>query len=232
MAYEEQWSVLRLGSLVMPGVWTVEGDTERALDIKKRKGDDGAKITDNGVINAEITLVGRIALEVRATARPFDNNDARAMRRGEPIEISDLRDLISDIHPRLNRKAPNENRPDRAQEVYHPALDLMGVTAVYIRSIDFPTMDESGIVWLRIRAVEWIPESKERRKATQAPAHATAAAQRRANAEVTKGRVYNTVFIGPNGQVTEVERVDTGFRPPSDFVDELSVNDGPGFRTF
>jgi hypothetical protein len=226
MAYEDGWDLLRLGGEVLPGVWSVEGSCERRLDVKARKGDDGALITDQGAENASIRFVGMIAIDAPKVTPggTFTLTDARAQVVARvqqvPLSIAAIRQLITRIYPRLSAGGKNE-RQHRATEVDHPALQLMGIRSVYIRGVGFPTL-ERGIITLVLSATEWIPQSRPVPKKVRAPPATDIG--KLDGGGMTLGDVNRwargSVYTNDYGVV----RRGSGYPPPSE-SDEAEVNE-------
>jgi hypothetical protein len=174
---QTDWGNLTLGSGQLPGKWEVEGEAARSIDIKKGKGVDGARVRDHGYTNAEITLVGRIA-----TKEDFDK----------------LKAALKQIHPRRKGAARDP------LTVVHPALDTLGVNAVYVTAIDAPKLGQDGIVETRIKCLEWLPQPKPTKKHQQKPLGPGF------TNEAFKGR--GDIIVLDNGQ----EKLDLGIPPPRD----------------
>lgn len=126
------WDNITIGSAVLPGVWEVEGAAERRVEVKPRKGQDGATIKDQGYENAKITLIGRI------------NTQA---------QYDELQIALKQIHPRRKGAARDP------LTIIHPAVTSLGVEAVYVTSIAAPTLD-NGICTQRIEVLEFTPQPK------------------------------------------------------------------------
>jgi hypothetical protein len=176
---QTDWGNLQLGSNSLPGKWEVEGEAARRVDVKERKDQDGAVIKDQGYSNAEITLVGRVATQ---------------------DEFSKLQKALKEIHPRRKGAARDP------LAVVHPALDTLGITAVYVLAIEAPRLGDDGIVELRIRCLEWTPQPKATAKRKQ-KAIAMGSGY---TTEAFKGR--GTILTDANGN----EKIDLGLPPPRD----------------
>ncbi len=175
---EAEWGACTLGSARLPGSWEVDAEAARDIDIKTQKDRDGAIIKDKGYKNADITLVGTIA----------NKDDWNALGKA-----------LKEIHPR--RKGADR----QPLAVVHPALNVLGITTVYVVSISAPQLSSSELATVRIRCLEWIPQPKPVAKSKPKP---ISAEQRAANASVTKGRE----LLLENGQT----KVDLGVPPPRD----------------
>lgn len=155
----DTWDSLRLGPHTFPGVWRVRGASERALDVKTRKGADGAKIKDQGVRNAPLTLDGTIANQADWEA----------------------------VLPMID--AINPGKPGKALDpfqIVHPQAAFLNVSAVLIHKVHTPEWDGNGAMRLQIEVLEWRPEPK---KVPKKVPRVTPASQAAANASVTVGRV-------------------------------------------
>jgi len=187
---QTDWGNLTLGSAPLPGKWEVEGEVSRKVDVKERKDQDGAVIKDQGYSNAEITLVGRVFTE---------------------DQFQKLQQALKEIHPRRKGAARDP------LVVVHPALDALGINAVYVIAIEAPRLGADDIVETRIRCLEWIPKPKNTKKKKATPrgwgdwvptTERGHILQRQANASATRGQVITL----PNGQ----EKLDLGIAPPRD----------------
>jgi hypothetical protein len=174
---QTDWGNLTLGSSQLPGKWEVEGEAARKVDVKERKDQDGAVIKDQGYSNAEITLVGRVA-----SKDDFDK----------------LQKALKEVHPRRKGAARDP------LTVVHPALDTLGVNAVYVIAIEAPKLGDDGIVEVRIKCLEWLPQPKATKKRKQKPIGPGF------TNEAFKGR--GDVIVLDNGQ----EKLDLGIPPPRD----------------
>lgn len=165
--YEADWDQLRLGATILPGVWRIEGSAERRIEVKPRKGQDGAVIKDQGYENARLTLVGQLV---------------------HKAEYDALQVALKDIHPR--RKGAERD----ALLIVHPVTTLLGVDSVYITALNAVEID-NGILTQRIEVIEFVPQPKARPKKKLAAAANTRfgdAAQRAANASVLSGQIYTS----------------------------------------
>ena len=96
------WDQLSFGGKVLPGVWDIDGSAERRVDVKTRKGQDGAIIKDEGYQNASVTLTGRFA----------SKSDWDAMQ--EHLKV---------LHPRRKGAARDP------LVLVHPAAAALGISA-------------------------------------------------------------------------------------------------------
>lgn len=156
------WDQLTLGSTVLPGVWDIEGDASRRIDVKTRKGQDGAIIKDEGYQNAPITLVGQFSSQEHWAA---------------------MQKALKEIHPRRKGAARDP------LALVHPAAAALGIDAVYVVSVGTPKRIGLGIVELRIECIEWIPKPKAVPKRIQAVAPPTFATFAQVRQQV-RGSVY------------------------------------------
>ncbi len=139
------WDMLALGEHVLPGSWTVDATCERELDVKKSKGKDGGRVKDCGYKAGEITFVGKLG--------------------GRDLEVTreqwrEMQRVLEALHPR------KKGGPRNPLAASHPALAVMGITTVYIKSIRAPEISD-GIMTLRIDAMEWVPEPKKAKPKTE-----------------------------------------------------------------
>jgi hypothetical protein len=130
------WDTLKLGDIVMPGIWRVECDCERNMDKKKPKGADCARLADHGYEPAELTLHGEII----------------GVEQWKALQAA-----VPKLHP---RQKGGPRSPVRAE---HPALALMGVHTIYIRAFRAPQI-KGGKLDFSIRALEWVAEPKKKKE--------------------------------------------------------------------
>jgi hypothetical protein len=182
------WDQITIGSTTFPGVWTIEGGVSRRLDVKTRKGQDGATIKDEGYENALITLTGRFESEL----------DWEAILKG-----------IKELHPR-KKGAARDPLP-----IIHPSIASLGIEAVYVVSIKFPTID-GGILTQVIEVLEYTPQPKpvpKRKQFVAGPLGVGLGAVSR--------QLRGTVYGGPSG----IEHVYTGYEPPATDVQWAAITD-------
>lgn len=137
----DAWDQLVLGNFAMPGIWTVDGDVGRDIDVKKTKGKDGARFKDNGYQPGELMLIGQMA-------------------SAEDWQV--MIDALKDIHP---RKKGAKTEPLACE---HPQLAYLGVTNVYVRRVFTPRVID-GILECRIAVLEWVPKPKVKKKSDDRP---------------------------------------------------------------
>lgn len=171
-----EWSKLTLGSTTLPGAWRVEASAKRNMDMKTSKSRDGAVLNDTGYENAGVTLIGTFTTKK---------------------DWAELALALKEIHP---RKRGKERHP---LAVVHPALNILGITTVWVTEINAPQLGDDGVMEITITCLEWIPEPKVLKKAAPKP---ISIEQRAANRAVTRGRK----LIDANGN----EYVDLGIPPP------------------
>ena len=147
---ESQWNGLVLGRNAFPGVWSVEGVSERDLEVKPRKGADLARVRDRGYKNTPLMLAGTIA-------------------NSEEWEI--MQPIIREIHPRKKGKDRN------ALQIVHPGAAYLGVDYVYVQRVHAPRAMPNGIIELRIEVLEWSNTPKKLKKRKGNPERANQAAR-------------------------------------------------------
>jgi hypothetical protein len=130
------WDKLTIGSTILPGIWSVDGEATRRVELKPRKGEDGAVIKDQGYENAKITLTGRMMTQP---------------------EYEELQVALKEIHPRRKGAARDP------LTIIHPAITSLGVEAVYVTSIKTPTLD-NGICTQVIEVIEFTAQPKAAKK--------------------------------------------------------------------
>jgi len=142
------WDTLIIGGEVWPGVPTVTVEATRAVDLQKKKGDDGANLVDQGYEPAKVTLTLRLWMQ---------------------DQWDELQRLLPTVHPR--RKGGIRTPVD----IVHPATQLVGVRQIYITKIGSPTADK-GVLTIVLDAVEWFPQPKPAKAKTKKSKAATGGA--------------------------------------------------------
>lgn len=190
------WDEVWLAGAKMPGIATVEGDgIRRKLDIKSQKGSAGATITDNGDEPGR----GKIQIEIWTEAQWME-----------------LQQYLPTLSPRKRGGTKS------VTDVYHPLLELLGISRIYITDVVIPKHDKrQGRLKVVFSFLEWFPAPKPqpppKTKGTggsgawKAAQEAKAAQQARDERAVVEGRGRREDFFddGPTG--------DDGDYEPSDF---------------
>lgn len=135
------WERLTLGPYEMPGTWVVGGDVDRRIDVKKSKGNDGARFRDQGYIPGQITLSGRLL---------------------GPTEWNAMVKIAKILTPRKR----GVNLEPLAVE--HPAFTFLGITNVIVKRVGAPVLDGS-LIRCRIVVIEWTPRPKKKPPPKDAP---------------------------------------------------------------
>lgn len=128
------WDRLTLGPYELPGTWVVGGDVDRRIDIKKSKGNDGARFRDQGYIPGQITLSGKL----------LGATEWNAM-----VKIAKI----------LTPRKRGVNLDPLAVE--HPAFTFLGITNVIVKRVSAPVLDGS-LIRCRIVVIEWTPRPKKK----------------------------------------------------------------------
>jgi hypothetical protein len=136
------WDTLTLGPHQMPGIWTVDGPIKRAIDVKKSKGQDGARLKDEGQEPGGFDIVGKLV-----SKEDWDK----------------LQVIMPDLHP---KKLGGERE---ATAIDHPATSLIGIEFIYINEIYTPTID-NGILMVRMHAFQWTKTPPVKKKQKNQPA--------------------------------------------------------------
>jgi hypothetical protein len=128
------WDRVKLGGKLMPGVATVEVDSELAkLDIKKAKGQQKAKQTNEGPDNAKVS----ISLQL------------------EPDEdLVLLKDILPILRPSVGRK------PSEPQAIEHPNCEAAGVGAVVIERVKWAHPDPVRGWLISLSCTEFVAQPK------------------------------------------------------------------------
>jgi len=124
-----------------PGIVTVTGQgPKRKLDLKKPKGSDKARLTDEGYQNAK--LKAELSL-------------------WEQAHWDSLQELLPIIHP---RRKGGDRQP---LQIIHPAANLYGIDNVYVTSLPIISLDRrTQIGTFAIELIEWVPAPKPVKRAS------------------------------------------------------------------
>lgn len=130
---EHGWNFVWLGDALLPGVATVTCKKERSVDVKKRKGDDGAELEDTGYEPAQVTIKLKIT-----------NADEWA--------------AWQEVRPKFDPQKAGGLRQPLA--ILHPEPNAMDVNEVYVTSIegDPPTARSGKLI--TIECLQWFPAPK------------------------------------------------------------------------
>ena len=140
-ATARMWDELWLGGALVPGVATVSGKgIERKIDTKNPKGASGASIKDEG---DELTEF-----------------DIAIMQWSDAQRDAFVADFLPFITPR------RKGGPKTPIETYHPVLELVGVTRIYVKGIPIPEHDKrKGTITWTLKCIEWVPAPVPQKKA-------------------------------------------------------------------
>lgn len=134
----KSWDTLLLGGAELPGVVDIDGSKGRKVDVKTRKGSDGATLTDNGYDPAKVTIKLRI---------------------WTPEQWR----LWQIIFPLIDPKRLGSVRVPF--DVQHPSLAAIGIRSVYVTTVAVPKL-QGGVLNVTLNAVEWFPEPKKAKAGT------------------------------------------------------------------
>lgn len=127
------WDIATIAGRPVKGTAIITGGAERALEIKKGRGNDGATMTDAGYQPADVSVT------IRGTTLD---------------DFEFVKSLIADIHP---RKKGGARSP---VTIEHPAANMLGIRRLYVKRVEFPTLD-NGVMTFTFHCVEWFPEPKK-----------------------------------------------------------------------
>ena len=127
--YARLWQTLYIAGEAWPGVTRIKGaGGKRNIEEKQASGDDGATITDKGRARPKFTIETTIW-----TSRQW-------------YEVQRLLPLIE----------PNKDGGPRSPlGVYHPALELFGITQIYIDTITLGDLTAEGTMTITMNAGKW-----------------------------------------------------------------------------
>lgn len=131
----DPWDVLALGDGVLPGVWSVVPVSTVNIDVKIRRGADGARIRDRGVDLVRLRIEG----QVLATDPEW------------PAFEKALKSLV-----------PRRGAKRGAMSISHPVTEIYRVSAVVIEAIEGPEIRD-GIGVVSIDALEWVAKPKTKK---------------------------------------------------------------------
>jgi hypothetical protein len=123
--------------LVCDRVTVDDGEIQRSIDVKPRKGEDGADYTDNGIQPATFTL----------TVEWFT---AQSAAEGEA--------LIEKLFPRTKGSVA------QPITITHPKPNEAGIERVLVKGIGLPRLSPGGIRSRRISLVEYTPAAPKKAK--------------------------------------------------------------------
>ena len=130
-----EWDRLVIGDNVMPGVASVDGDKDAKIDLKVTQGTDGANATHLGMANAPISV---------------------RLKMWTVQQLEDYRRILPHLVARTGKA-----RPDPVS-VYHPALAMMGICSLFVKSVGLPRVTSpGGPVEVMIRFLEYLPPNKK-----------------------------------------------------------------------
>ncbi|MGW8285750.1 MAG: hypothetical protein ACWGPR_08530 [Candidatus Deferrimicrobiaceae bacterium] len=134
----QSWDTLGLGDSVLPGVWEVQATASTNLDVKAKRGADGASIRDRGVDPVRFRMEG----QVLATDGQW------------PALVT----LMATIQPTRGKGLG-------PLPISHPVAQLYKVSQIVIEVVEGPEI-RNGIGIFHIDALEWIPKPKKKRAPT------------------------------------------------------------------
>jgi len=131
------WDVVFLAGEQLPGLCVVTGRQGKRFDVKKTKGSSFATLTHQGQDPAEVKVVERI----------WTRQQLHALWRIMPIlQLSSTSLADGSI---------------QAMEIRHPAVDLMGISAVVLRTVDLPHASaQKGVFEVTYDLLEYRPMRK------------------------------------------------------------------------
>jgi hypothetical protein len=137
---EVAWDMVGLGGDYLPGQWGVEGlEPGVDIDMKKAKGADLPKSTDNGITFREFQLVGKLKA---ADWEPF-----------------------CAVFPNFNPRRPGRER--QPLPITHPATALAGIKNVRVLRVKLGRPTAKSGLDIEITVVEWSDAPKATKKANK-----------------------------------------------------------------
>lgn len=137
---DEDWEILHLGGIRMPGVARVEVDMPTGVDIQKARGKKKARLVDRGVEPAKLS----IELELM------------------PDELDELAECLNTLRPRARSAG------QKYLTIYHPAAGFFGINQVMIGDMGAPHPVPGGTFLFRFEAIEHVAEPAKVKKAKPA----------------------------------------------------------------
>jgi len=126
------WDEMNLGGILWPGVWAIEPDKKRALDVIKVRKQDGALIRDDGYAGVTFKASGR-------------------------IWTADQWSLMQEILPDFDPQQQGGTRSPLA--LYCPAAAFFSVNQVYIERIGL-RKPGGGIIPIEMDLLQWFSAPK------------------------------------------------------------------------
>lgn len=137
----EDWDILRLGSVRIPGVAKVKGKLGSGLDVKKPKGGRCATIKDDGDPPGE--------LEVELD-----------MSHQDVVEFAEIVPIL---------RATTKNGARDPLKVEHPEAYLWGISNVTVGDIDSDHPETGGRKKISMKLIEWAPAPTPVKASKKAP---------------------------------------------------------------
>lgn len=126
----DPWSVAYLAGNRLPGRATVEGSTQRKIDVKNGPGLDGATMTHQGYEPAEVTITLLMWTEQ---------------------QWADFERIIPQLQPKPGKP------PAFPMGLEHPAAAVMGITRVYVEKVSLPKEGSvPGSREVQISCKQWV----------------------------------------------------------------------------
>lgn len=143
----EDWEVLRLGGLRVPGIVKVRAKPGSGLDIKKPKGGKKATIKDDG--DPPVELEAELLLNAQ--------------------ELAAFAEIVPVLRP------PSKNGARDPLKIEHPEAMLWGVHNVTVADIDSEPPAAGGRKRIVLKLIEWAPSMHPVAASKKKPEDAAAA---------------------------------------------------------
>jgi len=137
----EDWDILRLGGVRIPGIAKVKGKLGSGLDVKKPKGGKKATIKDDG------DPPGELDVEL-------------SMSHQDVVEFAEIIPVL--------RAITKDGARDPLQ-VEHPEAYLWGINNVTVGDIDSDHPDQGGRKKITLKLIEWAPAPAAVKASKKAP---------------------------------------------------------------
>lgn len=125
------WDRITIAGITLKALVMIEGDKHTKIDVQQIPGSDGANLTSLGASPAPITI---------------------RLRFFTPDALQEWSDTLSLLQATPGRPTPN------AVDIYHPALAINGIKALYLQSVGVgKIVGPGGPVEVSTRWVEFLP---------------------------------------------------------------------------
>lgn len=149
------WDTVQLGQFTLPGISTVHVSRQRNYQVKKPKDKSYAQIKDTGLDLAKVTITNTIGGVSYSIPNDQVNPSLFLSYQGQ-LDI--LEEILQFFETKLGIKTKAKSKTGEDVQngfaVNHPALQMRGITSLYITSIDGPTVSRPGLITTIFNCIE------------------------------------------------------------------------------